>query len=296
MEMEIRFDSDFISGAEKKANESGFDQREKNLPGKHMLYLNDITTDTDDKGKVKVQITANVSADAKEFRDIKRTWTFDPKASTDKEIQSRKVQQEMFITFFYKGFGYSFKPGTLDKIILQTQQFKGKQFQAALKEVEDLKTNYDSNDPTIIVGMFIIKKMEIWYVGKADDEAFAVNEEKCKTTLPKDKVQIFEDFKAANPHLYDENGEYIKPEGSSTSSSSTDAPKADSNPFKAKAADSNPFAKANKAEEEKGTTATSTPAAPKKEMPEEALAKKDEMPEEEPVLVSPKAKKDEDLW
>lgn len=216
------FSKEYIESSEKeikeKENNYGGDKRQKMTAGIHDLFVNKTEMDTKDNVPI-IKITTNVDKEAENFRDLTKSFYFDEK-QPDKLEQNKKG----LIEFFYKGFGYTFKPGDLKAIFKQIETFQGKKVRAAVRVRQTLMRKKNAaNEPW---GVAVFDVSEIYYVGKITEELF-LKEEKKFQKLKEKEIQELEDHKAEYPERYDEDGKLIYPDADGASHSESHSEQAD---------------------------------------------------------------------
>lgn len=217
------FSEDFINDAQKEILENeakfGGDKREKMSAGVHDLILCKVESDTTDDGVPMVKLIYNKEEDQKTFRDMNKTFKFD---SSDQE--KLLVVQKMFFQHFYKGFGYTFKRGTLKDVINQIKKFEKKKLRAAVVIRQSIMKKYtkdaEGKNTNDVYGVMVIDRPEISYVGQITEDMKLAPEKRFKK-LSTTELEVYEDHKNEFPDRYNEDGSLKFEDGNSDSTASS---------------------------------------------------------------------------
>lgn len=148
-------------------------------PGAYLLALRDVKAVNKKYGNndtMTVVCNVNVSDMSNEnFRDILYTFTM---LNTEKP-DNEKIGRSMLVGFLDRAFGYQLQPCNSEAdLVNQIARFKGKPFQAAVREREFLSKG-KAGGPAWVLNTV----SEIWYTGSENEENFTVDPTKLKKEL-----------------------------------------------------------------------------------------------------------------
>ena len=182
----------------------GGDKREKMIPGSYKPILCKIELEVDQKGVPMVKIICNVDESQATFRDLEKVFRFD-----EANQEKMHINQKMFIEFFYKAFGHTFKPGDLKSIIAQIKKYEKQRFSATVQVRQRMMKRYvkDENgkDTTEVKGYYLFDQAQLYFVGKANEELMLKPEKKFMK-LKENELQVYLDHKEEFPERYDDTG------------------------------------------------------------------------------------------
>lgn len=208
----LEFGKDFIEETKKETDERassfGGDNREKISVGVNDLYLVDIKLDVDAQKIPVVKLEINKDIEGT-FKPITKFFKFDDQGINENAEKKEKLVkvQKMFLEFFYRAFGVSPKPGNLQAVVNQfTAQCKGKKFKGAVQHKEGI---FEKKKGTEVIGVIIITRAELYYVGLIGETEFTMKADKYYVKLNSKDKEYYEDFKNQHPERYDEKGAFI---------------------------------------------------------------------------------------